>query len=108
MSAVGDLIQAEGLEYSKDLLFDGVEDVVFETDISFANYESPMGEEDVVREAIGDRRSSMMCCSFAQYLALKQHKGKKFAVLNLANNHSLDLGVDGKRRSTPTFSRHMG
>ncbi|UFW71360.1 CapA family protein [Bradyrhizobium sp. WU425] len=95
MSAVGDLIQANGLEHSKDLLFDGIEDVVFGKDISFANYESPVAEEAVVRDAIGDGRSATMCCSAAQYSTLTQHMGKRFSVLNLANNHALDLGIEG-------------
>lgn len=95
ISAVGDLIQASGLENSRDLLFDGIEDIVFQADISFANYESVVADEEVVREAIGDGRSAMMCCSTAQYSALTQHKGKQFTVLNLANNHSLDLGLQG-------------
>ncbi|MCK1624127.1 CapA family protein [Bradyrhizobium sp. 160] len=106
ISAVGDLIQANGLEHSKDLLFDGIADIVFEADISFANYESVVAEESVVKEAIGDGRSSMMCCSFDQYSALTQHEGKQFTVLNLANNHSLDLGVDALETTQTLCSRN--
>ncbi|MCG2632953.1 MULTISPECIES: CapA family protein [Bradyrhizobium] len=97
LSALGDLIQARGLEHSKDLLFESIEAAVFNADISFANYESVVADDHVVSEAIGDGRSSMMCCSSAQYSALTEHQGRRFTILNLANNHSLDLGVQGLR-----------
>lgn len=99
MSAVGDLIQASGLEDSKDLLFDGIEDVVFDKDVSFANYESVVADEATVAQAIGDGRSAMMCCTPAQYETLTQHKGRRFSVLNLANNHAVDLGVEALGRT---------
>ncbi len=95
LSASGDLIQADGLEFSKDILFEKVASALFDADISFANYESPVAEEEVVRRAIGDGRTAMMCCSFAQYAALTEHRGKHFTVLNAANNHILDLGIEG-------------
>ncbi|MGY4315143.1 CapA family protein [Bradyrhizobium sp. JR3.5] len=95
LSASGDLIQADGLESSKDFLFENVASALFDADISFANYESPVAEEEVVRKALGDGRSAMMCCSFAQYSALTEHGSKHFTVLNTANNHILDLGIEG-------------
>ncbi|WP_082747461.1 CapA family protein [Bradyrhizobium macuxiense] len=95
LSASGDLIQADGLEASKDVLFENVASALFDADISFANYESPVAEEEVVRRAIGDGRTAMMCCSFAQYAALTEHRGRHFTVLNVANNHILDLGIEG-------------
>ncbi|MGL3210732.1 CapA family protein [Bradyrhizobium sp. BR 1433] len=77
------------------MLFENVASALFDADISFANYELPVAEEEVARRAIGDGRTAMMCCSFAQYAALTEHRGKHFTVLNLANNHILDLGIEG-------------
>ncbi|MBY2967502.1 CapA family protein [Rhizobium leguminosarum] len=93
-AAAGDLIRAEGLEHSKDILFSGIEDILFAADIAFANYESVVAEDDVVREAIVDGQSFIMCCSTDQYTALTEHRGRRFDILNVANNHSLDVGVE--------------
>ncbi|MDF0498426.1 CapA family protein [Bradyrhizobium yuanmingense] len=104
LSASGDLIRADGLEYSKDFLFESVSDVLFDADISLANYESPVADDKIIRKAIGDGSSLMMCCSFDQYAALTEHRGKHFTLLNVANNHILDLGVEGLE----TTRSHMG
>ncbi|MGR9244035.1 CapA family protein (plasmid) [Rhizobium leguminosarum] len=95
MGVAGDLIQAEGLEQSKNILFSSVADILFERDISFANYESVVAEDDIVKKALGDGRSFTMCCSKGQYSTLTQHNGKRFSVLNTANNHTFDLDLVG-------------
>lgn len=95
MGVAGDLIQAEGLERSKNVLFSNVADVLFEKDLSFANYESVVAQDDVVNEALGDGRSFTMCCTKEQYLTLTRHKDKRFTVLNTANNHTFDLDLAG-------------
>ncbi|ACI58176.1 Putative protein of poly-gamma-glutamate biosynthesis (capsule formation)-like protein (plasmid) [Rhizobium leguminosarum bv. trifolii WSM2304] len=95
MGVAGDLIQAEGLEQSKNMLFSSVADVLFEKDLSFANYESVVAADDIVKDALGDGRSFTMCCSKEQYSTLTQHNGKPFTVLNTANNHTFDLELAG-------------
>ncbi|MFA1621966.1 CapA family protein [Rhizobium mongolense] len=95
VGAAGDLIQASGLENSRDLLFEHIEDILLDADVSFANYESVVADDETVKNAIGDGRSSMMCCNYSQYSALTEHIGKRFSVLNAANNHSIDLGIEG-------------
>ncbi|MCC8968890.1 CapA family protein [Bradyrhizobium brasilense] len=105
LSASGDLIQADGLESSRDFLFENVASALFDADISFANYESPVADEEVVRRAIGDGRTAMMCCSFAQYSALTGHRGRRFTVLNVANNHILDLGIEGVEATRRAMAR---
>ncbi|UVK50442.1 CapA family protein [Mesorhizobium sp. AR02] len=95
LGAAGDLIQTEGIEHSKDILFSNVRDILFDKEISFANYESVVGHEDVVKKAIADTGSFTVCSTSDQYLAMVQHRGKYFTVLNTANNHALDLGLDG-------------
>ncbi|MGO4139307.1 CapA family protein [Rhizobium anhuiense] len=95
MGVAGDLIQAEGLERSKDVLFSNVADVLFQKDLSFANYESVVAQDDKVKKVLGDGRSFTMCCSAEQYSTLTQHNGKHFTVLNTANNHTFDLDLAG-------------
>ncbi|WP_244840108.1 CapA family protein [Mesorhizobium sp. 131-2-5] len=95
VGVAGDLIQAEGLEQSKNVLFSNVADLLFEKDLSFANYESVVADDDIVKEALGDGRSFTMCCSKDQYSTLTQHNGKHFTVLNTANNHTFDLDLAG-------------
>ncbi|MER9794762.1 CapA family protein [Mesorhizobium sp. M0213] len=95
IGAAGDLIQTDGIEHSRDILFSQVNDILFNKDISFANYESVVGSDDVVKRAMADPRSFTICSSAEQYSAMVQHKGKYFTILNTANNHALDLGLSG-------------
>lgn len=105
VGAAGDLIRADGLEYSKDILFEGIQDILFDTDVAFANYESVVAEDDVVKKSIVDGQSFIMCCSSTQYTALTEHRGRRFDVLNIANNHSLDLGVESLSTTQDLFLR---
>lgn len=92
LGAAGDLIQAEGLQQSKDALFEGIEDVLFNSDLAFANYESVVVDSQTAKQFAVDGSSFIMCCDEAQYQALTTHKGRHFDIVNVANNHSLDLG----------------
>lgn len=106
IGAAGDLIQAEGLESSKNLLFENIADVLFEVDIAFANYESPVTEQTPVVDYIGGGRPPIMSCSSAQFSTLTGHRGKYFTVLNAANNHIFDLGIEGLETTQRLFARN--
>ena len=93
--SVGDLLFAEGLEHSKDIIFENIADLLFGNTISFANFESPITEQELKKEIIGDKGPPTECCSSDQFDILKGHKGKCFTVLNTANNHMFDMGVEG-------------
>jgi poly-gamma-glutamate capsule biosynthesis protein CapA/YwtB (metallophosphatase superfamily) len=95
LGAAGDILQAEGLEQSKDILFENIADFLFDQDIAYANLESPITTQPLVKEVIGDRGPPTECCSRAQFDVLKGHKGRVFDVLNTSNNHSFDMGVEG-------------
>lgn len=95
LGAAGDLLQAEGLEHSKDMLFEGIADLLFDKTVSFANLESPITEQELIREVISDRAAPIQCCSREQFNILKGHKDKRFTVINTANNHMFDMGVEG-------------
>ncbi|TIM79291.1 MAG: CapA family protein [Mesorhizobium sp.] len=92
LGGAGDLIRANGLEQSKDILFEGIEDILFNKDVAISNYESVVVDEQVANEYAVDGKSFIMCCGEAQYKTLTEHRGRRFDILNVANNHSLDLG----------------
>ncbi|MET4072578.1 hypothetical protein ABID58_007407 [Bradyrhizobium sp. S3.2.6] len=106
LGAAGDLIQADGLESSKDILFENISDVLFGVDISFANYESPVTNQKPVEDAIGGGRPPIMCCSFAQFSTLTGHRGRCFTALNAANNHMFDLGIEGLETTQRLFKEN--
>lgn len=105
LGAAGDLIQADGLDQSKDILFEGIEDILFNKDVVFSNYESVVVDEQVAKRYAVDGNSFVMCCSEAQYKALTEHKGRRFNILNVANNHSLDLGGEALSATQDLFER---
>lgn len=104
-AAAGDLIPANGLESSKDILFENVSDLLFGADISFANQEAPVSEQN--KEAVTQVGGSppIMCCSEAQFSALAGHKGRYFTALNFANNHTLDMGIEGIEATQRLFTQ---
>jgi poly-gamma-glutamate synthesis protein (capsule biosynthesis protein) len=104
MGAGGDLLQAEGLELSKDVLFESVADLLFDQTISYANFESPVTNQPLVKEVIGDKAAPIECSSRDQFDVLTKHKGKRFDVLNFANNHTFDMGVEGMDNTLRIFA----
>lgn len=94
--AAGDLLRAEGMdEHLQDVLFEKVAHLLFDQTVSYANFESPITGQELVEEVIGDRGPPIECSSRAQFDALKGHKGKQFTVMNTANNHMCDMGLEG-------------
>lgn len=94
IGAAGDLIPVDGLESSKDILFENIADVLFGVDISFANLEAPVTERNL-KEPLIFGRPPIMYCSFSQFSTLAGYRGKYFTVLNFANNHTFDAGIEG-------------
>lgn len=95
LGAGGDILRAAGIEHSKDVLFAPVRDLLFDRDVAYANFESPITEQPLVEEVIGDKGPPIECCSRAQFDILKGHAGRTFDVLNTANNHIFDMGLEG-------------
>jgi len=94
-SAVGDLIKVEGLENSKDKLYEKVADLIFDKDISYANLESQLTGQDLGAYTFSDKETPPVCCTKEQYDALKSHNGKNYTVIHTACNHTLDMGLEG-------------
>lgn len=95
LGACGDLFRSRGLEDSKDRLFAGIADLLFDQDLSYANFESPITEQPLQDEVIGDAGPPIECCSLEQFETLKGHEGRTFTVLHTANNHMADMGLEG-------------
>lgn len=93
--AGGDILRAAGIAHSKDRLFAGVADLLFDQDVAYANFESPVTTQPLVDEVIGDKGPPIECCSPAQFAILSGHEGRTFDVLNTANNHMFDMGIEG-------------
>lgn len=104
IGAAGDLLQAEGLERSRDVLFDSVADLLFGQDVAYANLESRVTRQPLHKEVIGDRAPPIECCSRAQFEVLAGHRGRYFDVLNTANNHALDMGLEGVETTSEALS----
>lgn len=95
LGVAGDLLYTDFLDGSKDILFENVADLLFDQDVSYANFESSVTHQPLVKEIIGDKGPPTECCSPEQFSVLKGHKNKNFSVMNTANNHKFDMGIEG-------------
>lgn len=94
-SAVGDLIRVKGLENSRDTLYEKVEDLIFAKDISYANLESQLTNQDIGSYTFGEKETPSLCLTKKQYDAIKGHRGKQFTLMHTACNHTFDTGLAG-------------
>jgi len=107
MGAAGDLIPVDGLESSKDIFFENIADVLFDVDVSFANLEAPVTQQNVKDTVVIERGSTpILRCSLAQFSALAGHNGKYFTALNFANNHTIDMGIEGLETTQKLFTQN--
>jgi len=95
LGAAGDLFYADCLEHSKDVLFENIADLLFDQDISYANFECPLTDKAPEQAAPIDKEAPLTFCTREQFDILKGYKDRRFTVLNTANNHMFDLGVKG-------------
>lgn len=95
MSASGDLMCTPGLDGAKDRLFQSVDDLIFGADISYANLESTLTTEEVEPTEFTAESTPKINLTPMQYETVVSHKGRRFDVVHLANNHILDCGEEG-------------
>ncbi len=95
LAAVGDLYKVDGLENSKNLLYEEIAQSIFGKDISYANLESQLTKQDFGKIVFKKNETPPLCSTNEQFAALQGHKRKKFTVLHTANNHTLDMGLEG-------------
>ncbi len=95
LSFAGDILRTHRASVAKDQVYAEIEDLLFQDDILVANYESPVTTQPLIDEVIGDAGPPIECASEEQFDALTSHNERFIDVLNLANNHILDMGVEG-------------
>ncbi len=93
VSAVGDLMNAKGLENSASKFYAPVEELIFDADISVANLESTLTSGELSARYQNTRNQNN--ATPEQFDAFKGHKGKQYTVFCTANNHVLDRGMEG-------------
>lgn len=106
LSFAGDILRTHRAEPVKDEIYSAIQDLLFDANLSIANYESPVTTQPLVDEVIGDTGPPMECASEAQFEALTSHNGKFIDVLNLANNHIFDMGVKGVETTLAALKKH--
>ena len=95
MSASGDLMCTPGLDGAKDRLFESVDDLIFGADVSYANLESTLTTEEVGPTEFTEESTPKINLTPMQYETVISHKGRRFDIVHLANNHILDCGEEG-------------
>ncbi|MDG4650333.1 CapA family protein [Roseibacterium sp. SDUM158017] len=105
LAAAGDILRSRGIDQSANILYERVQDLLFDKDISFANFESPVTTQPLVEEIIDDLGPPVECCDATQFDILKGHRGRVFDILNTANNHFFDMGLEGVTTTAETLAR---
>ena len=95
IGAAGDLIQSENLEKSRDILYEGISDILFDQDISYASLEVPISVEEPEKQPLTDKTCPTEYSTVKQFDAFKGYKDKCFTVLHTATNHMFDAGTEG-------------
>lgn len=95
MSVSGDLMSTPGIEDAAECFFHDVDDLIFGADIAYANLESTLTSGDVAPTEFSAESTPKINLTPAQYDTVTSHKGRRFDVLHLANNHILDCGEEG-------------
>lgn len=95
LSAVGDLMNAAGTENSGGVFYSEIAELVFGADVSFANLESTLTSGEVIQDDWAEDDAPKINATPQQYDALKEHEGRRYTILQTANNHILDCGLEG-------------
>jgi hypothetical protein len=95
MSFAGDLMAGAGIADSKDHLFEHIAQDLFASNISFANLESTLTTGAIPDLQVSLTETPIIAATAEEYAALTRHKEQRFDILQLANNHILDFGLDG-------------
>ena len=103
VSLVGDLMCTPGLVTSKDRLYEHVADLIFGADISYANLESTLTTQPLEPLAFRMDSAPTINVDHDEYTTLVTHRGRSFDVVQLANNHILDRGLEGINTTCTTL-----
>jgi poly-gamma-glutamate synthesis protein (capsule biosynthesis protein) len=97
LSAAGDLMCTKGLDGAKDRFYEDVAELIFGADIAYANLESTLTTGTIAPTAFTANETPRINLTPAQYETVVSHRGRRFDVVQLANNHILDCGEEGVR-----------
>ena len=89
ISFVGDLMRANGLGNSSNIVYSRVARQIFGADISFANLESAV--IDLEQHVTGPRTA----ITETEFESFRGHEGRQFSIFSTANNHIFDGGQPG-------------
>lgn len=95
ISTAGDLMCAAELEKSKDVMYDDVAGLIFDSDISFANLESTFSDGEIKPMVVSSEEGPKINLDEPQYRTLVDYKGQKYDLVQLCNNHIIDCGMTG-------------
>jgi len=105
MSASGDLMCTRGLDGARDRLYEDVADLIFGADIAYANLESTLTTGEIVPTVVSADDTPKINLTPAQYQTVVSHRGRRYDVVQLANNHILDCGEEGVRTTLARLAR---
>jgi poly-gamma-glutamate synthesis protein (capsule biosynthesis protein) len=97
MSLSGDLMCTKGLDAAQDRFFEEVADLIFGVDIAYANLESTLTTAEIEATSFTEDETPKINLTPQQYETVIGHRGRRFDVVQLANNHILDCGEEGIR-----------
>jgi hypothetical protein len=97
MSVSGDLMCTRGLDGAKDRFYEDVADLIFGADIAYANLESTLTKGAIGPTTFTAEDTPKINLTPSQYETVVSHRGRRFDVVQLANNHILDCGEEGIR-----------
>lgn len=97
LSASGDLMCTKGLDGAKDRFYEDVAELIFDVDIAYANLESTLTTGTIAPTTFTADETPRINLTPAQYETVVSHRGRRFDVVQLANNHILDCGEEGVR-----------
>ena len=97
MTFSGDLMCTKGLDDAKDRFYEAVADTVFGADIAYANLESTLTTGEIAATTFTEDETPKINLTAQQYEAIIGHRGRRFDIVQLANNHILDCGEEGVR-----------
>lgn len=95
LTAVGDLMCNSLLDNSADCYYQDVANLIFESDISYGNLESSLTNADTRQEKKSPKDPPKVNASAKQFSIVGGYQGRKYSILQLANNHILDRGLEG-------------
>jgi poly-gamma-glutamate capsule biosynthesis protein CapA/YwtB (metallophosphatase superfamily) len=95
LSVVGDLMCNRALDHAQGVFYERVADRVFDADVSMANLESTLTSGAIEETAFKPGELPKINATPAQWNVIKAHEERQYTVLQTANNHILDCGMEG-------------